>query len=86
MGSLDNYTTLKGDRLVFMTQNTNLLHLDRHRLFAVAGNSGSHFRPAPYQFPHLTLTLGALINWGYTCHCSGREGHVKGLISAIWAV
>lgn len=37
----------------------------------------------PYQFLHLTLTLGALINWGYTCQCSGREGHVEGLISAI---
>lgn len=44
------------------------------------------FRPVPYQFPHLTLTLGALINWGYTCQYPGREGHVAGLISAIWAV
>lgn len=86
MSSLDNNATLKSDRLVFMTHSMHLFNLDRHRRFARAGNSSSHFRPTSYQFPHLTLTLGAPINWGYTCHCSAHEGHVEGLISAIWTV
>ena len=90
MSSSDNNATLKRDRCVFMTQR--LLNLDRHRplfflLYSRLETPSSLFWwPGPYQFPHLTLTLGALINWGYTCHRSGREGHVEGLISTIWAV
>lgn len=66
--------------------DTVYLNLDRQRRFAVAGGLSSHFRPTPYQFLHLTLTLGTLINLRYTCQWPGHEGHEERLISAIWAV